>query len=695
MEAHSPLTAVYLIINNSCRLIYSERLLDFAKVVTLNKPIRHILDKEVNMRRSLSSQPVDRLPLKKLIQGMLAVSLSTIGCAQAYAAQDTIYNSVTFFGDSLTDGGYFSPITQGNLGLSESGQFTTNPDNTWATSFAEQLGTTSVANKFGSAPTGNNYAIGGARAGVDVENNSFGLSIPVASVNNQVKGYLDTNKVDPNGLYVVWAGANDLLAAASQIDPVAAQNTIVSAIGSQIDTVKALKDKGANYILMPNIPDIGLTPSYIPNVDPETDADAFAEALKTQSLATATANLFNQSMYNNATATGANIIPLDTFSFLQQVSKNPAAYGFTNVTAPACNTSSSLLCGTGNLATPDANQSYFFADGIHPSGRAHQLIADYASAVVTAPSQIGVLPHIATTSGLATNERLQSHINQIQSSEHKLARNVWATGEFDNQDIAGFSDDGNRRVLLGVDFAHPNSINAVTGLYGNITKKELENSGISTGLSDIAIDEVGFGVYHSNILDKLGGVQINGAVGFGNMDVDITRVVTLGGNRQDFKSNADGKRYYANLQAGYLMQLNGIGITPYIGATASRVIIDGLKEQEISGIAMQFDEQKYNTTYGKFGVKGTHNIAQNLNLFGDIHYQKQLSDNRKSASARLNTIADISFDTPMVQTDDDNVAMTLGLSKNFGQLNTSVGVTHSQGDDDKNTGLFVGLSGAF
>ena len=675
--------------------MHSERLLDFMKVVTLDKPICHISDKEVNMHRYLISQPMSSLPLKKLMQCMLAVTVSTIGCVHAYAAQDNTYNSVTFFGDSLTDGGYFSPITQGSLGLNQSGQFTTNPDNTWTTSFAEQLGTTSVANKFGGAQTGNNYAIGGARAGVDVENTSFGLNIPVASVSNQVNGYLDNNKVDPNGLYVVWAGANDLLAAASQTDPALAQNTIVSAIGSQVATVNSLKDKGANYILMPNIPDIGLTPSYIPNVDPEVDADAFAKALKAQGLATATANLYNQTMYNNAKATGANIIPLDTFSLLQQVSKNPAAYGFTNVTSPACNSSSSLLCGTGNLVTPDANNNYFFADGIHPTGRAHQLIADYAYAVVTAPSQIGVLPHIATTAGLAVNERLQTHINDIQSHQQKPDRTLWALGEVDNQDIAGFTDDGNTQVLLGVDFAHPNSPHAVTGLYGNITKKEFEDSGISTGLSDIALDEVGFGVYHSNTLDKFGGVEINGAVGFGNLDVDVTRAVNLGGNRQEFKSNADGKRYYANLQAGYPMQVSGIGVTPYIGATASRVKIDGLREQEMSGIAMQFDDQKYNTTYGKLGVKANHNIAQNLNLFGDIHYQKQLSDNRKAASARLNTIPNISFDTPMVQTDDDNIAMTLGLSKNFGQLNTRVGVTHSQGDDDKNTSLFVGLSGAF
>ncbi|MEK6219750.1 autotransporter domain-containing protein [Psychrobacter cryohalolentis] len=628
------------------------------------------------MPRNTSHAIANPTTLKTLTKSILAISLSMAGLAHA-----ELYSSVTFFGDSLTDGGYFSPITQGKLGIKESGQFTTNPDNVWATSFAEQLGTTAVPIVYLGNQAGNNYAIGGARAGKDIVNTDFGVNVPVASVNTQVNGYLANKKVDPNGMYVVWGGANDLLAAAA--NPANAINTISSAAGSQVAAIKALKDNGANYILVPNIPDIGLTPT------------AIAAGAGFQSSGTMLANLYNQTMYSGAVATGANIIPLDTFSLLQQVAANPKAYGFTNITEAACKTESSITCGINDLKTPSANESYFFADGIHPSGRAHQMIADYANAVVTAPSLIGVLPHIATTAGLATSERLQSHINQIQSSEQKPARKLWATGEFENQDIAGFEGDSNTQVLLGVDFAHPNSAHAVTGLYGNITQKDFENSGVRTGLSNIDLEEVGFGVYHSNTLDKLGGVQINGAVGFGDLDVDVTRAVTLGGNKQEFNSNADGKRYYANLQAGYPMQLSSLAITPYIGATASRVRLDALKEQEMSGIAMQFDEQKYTTTYGKLGVKANHNLADSLNVFGDVHYQKQLSDNREAASARLNTIANISFDTPMVQTDDDNFGMTLGVSKSFGQLNANAGVTHSQGDDDKSTSWFVGLSSTY
>lgn len=656
------------------------------------------------MPRNISRYKISHTTLKTFTKSMLAISLSIAGITHANA-----YNSVTFFGDSLTDGGYFSPITQDIYGLAESGQFTTNPDNTWATSFAKQLGTTAVANTFGSPQNGNNYAIGGARAGdntvqVFPTSSTSAITVDVASTNSQVNSYLANNIVNSNGLYVVWAGANDLLAAADPTNN--AQATILGAVASQTKTINALKDKGAKYILVPNIPDIGLTPRIIAAqaaadaavkkaIEDGESSDVIAnipnQTIQAQS--TGATSLYNQFMLSGVAGTGANIIPLDMFSLTQEIIASPAQYGFTNVTDEACgDNNSSLTCGPDTLVEANANETYFFADGIHPTGATHQLIADYANAVVTAPSLIGVLPHIATTTGLATNERLQSHVNQIQSSEQKPARTLWAVGEVANQEIAGFDGDNNTQVLLGVDFAHPNSANAVTGLYGNITQKDFENSDVGTGLSDIDLGEIGFGVYHSN---KFGGLQINGAAGFGNMDVDVTRAVTLGSNQQQFKSNADGKRFYANLQAGYPMQVSNIAVTPYIGATASRVKIDGLKEKEMSGIAMQFDEQKYSTTYGKLGLKANHSLMENLNLFGDIHYQKQLSDNREAVTARLNTLPNISFETPMVETDDDNVAMTLGLSRSFGLLNANAGVTHSQGNDDDSTSLFVGLNGAF
>ncbi|MGM9451636.1 hypothetical protein RRF55_29235, partial [Klebsiella sp. K47] len=58
---------------------------------------------------------------------------------------------------------------------------------------------------------------------------------------------------------------------------------------------------------------------------------------------------------------------MDTFHILQEIVANPGQYGFVNVTSPACTTASSLTCNPTSYVTPDAANSYVFADGVHPT----------------------------------------------------------------------------------------------------------------------------------------------------------------------------------------------------------------------------------------------------------------------------------------------------------------------------------------
>ena len=608
--------------------------------------------------------------IKTLSKAILAITLSTMGIAHAGD-----YSSVTFFGDSLTDGGYFKPV----LDKEESGQFTTNPDNTWATPFAEQLGLEAVANTVGGKNSGNNYAIGGARSGVDINRNG----IPVASARSQVDRYLSNNKVDSNGLYSVWIGANDLLAV---VEDLPKKDTIISeAVQDHVQTINKLHQNGANYILVPNIPDVGLTPFL---AGAGESLQAFGTGMSAQ---------YNDALYEGVKSTGANVIPLDTFSLLQKVAKNPLAYGFNNMTEKACGDVSSLECGRDNLAKPDANNSYFFADSIHPTGRAHRMIADYANAVVTAPTQVSVLPHIATQSGLATNERLQTHINQRQNQNHKtqsMSPEGWVSANINSLDVAGFESSGNAQLLMGLDFTHSSLPNAMTGVYANLSQSELDSS-IRSGLDKVDFDELGLGVYHSH---NLGKVQLNGALGYSTIDMEVNRKVSLDNYTENYKSDIDGSRYYASLQAGYPIALNGMtqfantSITPYLGATANRVKLDAIKEGTSDDpIAMQFDKQKYNTIYGTLGIKASSQLSNTLNVFGDVHYQKQLDDNHKEVTARVNTLSDMSFTAPRASLDDDSFGASLGLSRQFKSFFGSAGVSYASGDEDDLTSVFIEL----
>ena len=621
--------------------------------------------------------------LKTLSKAILAITLSSIGVSHA-----SDYSSVTFFGDSLTDGGYFKKATEA-LGHPQSGQYTTNPDNTWATPFAESLGLNSVQNTYDEATgqqttTGNNYAIGGARSGIDLQHDKYedttGKPLPVYSTRSQVDRYLADKNIDSKGLYTVWTGANDLFAVVKDVPN--ASNIISAAVSDEVATVKKLHDNGANYIVVPNIPDVGLTPNFV-----GTPLATFGTGLVSQ---------YNEALYSGVKNTGANVIPLDTFSLLQTVAQDPARYGFSNLNERACGSVSSLECGRDDIEK-GAENSYFFADGVHPTGRAHRMIADYANAVVTTPGQVSVLPHIATQSGLATNERLQTHINQRQNQNHTLqsiSPEGWVSANINSLDVAGFESSGNAQLLLGLDFAHNNLPNAMTGVYANLGQSELDSSK-RTGLDKVDFDELGLGLYHSH---NLGKVQLNGALGYSTIDMEINRKVSLDNYTRHYKSDVDGSRYYASLQAGYPMQMGNMAqftnttITPYLGATANRVKLDAIKEGAADDpIAMQFDEQKYNTVYGTLGVKANSRLSNNLNVFGDVHYQKQLDDNHKEVTARVNTLSDMSFTAPKASLDDDSFGASLGLSRQFKSFLGSAGVSYASGDDDDITSVFIEL----
>jgi len=114
------------------------------------------------------------------------------------------FSDFVSFGDSLSDAGSFKPFTPPGTGL-----YTTNPGPMWTQFLAARYGLTSSPANQG----GNDYAEGGARValnpGVPA---SFALTANATPVLTQIARHLATGPADPNALYSVWAGGNDLSA---------------------------------------------------------------------------------------------------------------------------------------------------------------------------------------------------------------------------------------------------------------------------------------------------------------------------------------------------------------------------------------------------------------------------------------------------------------------------------------------------
>jgi len=150
-------------------------------------------------------------------------------------------------------------------------------------------------------------------------------------------------------------------------------------------------------VLVPTIPDLGRTPQFL------------AGGAATSAAGTALAISYNTALFDGLAASGLRVIPLDTFTLIDEITSDPATYGFSNATGTACGAVSSLTCSPLDYVTPTAADDYIFADGVHPSTAAHEVLAQYALSVLEGPRQVSVLTHSASVAGYSRAERVALH----------------------------------------------------------------------------------------------------------------------------------------------------------------------------------------------------------------------------------------------------------------------------------------------
>jgi phospholipase/lecithinase/hemolysin len=205
------------------------------------------------------------------------------------------------------------------------------------------------------------YAVAGANTGDSNSGSDLGGLLKLPGMKQEVDNYLsDSNgKADPNALYFLWGGANDYLSGDSPTG--AAQN-----IGGY---VSELAGAGAKHILVPNLPDLSLTPF---GQDHAMDAHAYTTAFNSA--------LAAQLGIADSQFPGTDIFRFDSFSFVNGVVQNGAKYGFTDVQDPCL----TLLIPCGN------QDQQLFWDTFHPTTRADGIIASAFAMAVPEPEMISM-----------------------------------------------------------------------------------------------------------------------------------------------------------------------------------------------------------------------------------------------------------------------------------------------------------------
>jgi len=273
-----------------------------------------------------------------------AVAVVLFGFSLVSHAAPTSFDAIYIFGDSYCDVGNIFIATKGAEPAAPyyMGRFSNGP--IWLDHLAGTYGLTLKPYLGG----GTDYAFGGAMVLAAVPEGAF--SIP--SVPEQVELYLSLHngKADPNALYVVEGGGNDILDATGG-SPETLGNEIAFGLASSIEL---LERAGARNILTSNLLDVGQLPA--------------AKAEGISSFATAASLATNKSLnlllLLESFSPQTRIYRIDAYALFQSVLTDPAHYGFNNVTDPCLTT---MPC-----SNPYVN---FFWDQEHPTIFGHSFFA--------------------------------------------------------------------------------------------------------------------------------------------------------------------------------------------------------------------------------------------------------------------------------------------------------------------------------
>lgn len=280
--------------------------------------------------------------------------------APALAETDHGFSRLFIFGDSLSDPGNrfaitgetahppFDPIPDAAYGVG--GHHFSN-GRTWVEVLAQKMNLTEWAKPANRDPAFGNYAYGGARA------RPFAPTAP--SFGDQVAQWMGNGHCTPgtpqaDALFVVQFGGNDLrdLLGSDPQDPATAL-IIPSALEAIAVNIGILKYCGAQHFLIATVPDLGATPLVPPPFKP---------------LVSGAAAQFN--LFLELTLAGhhgdINRGTVDLFEFVNTVQ------GFAHVDTPC------LTFEVTDGAFCQDRDDYLFWDAIHPTKKAHAILAEVA-----------------------------------------------------------------------------------------------------------------------------------------------------------------------------------------------------------------------------------------------------------------------------------------------------------------------------
>ena len=603
---------------------------------------------------------------KRILPSVLA---SLFLGAAATGAQAQQFSQVVVFGDSLSDAGYFRPFL-GTLGLPASlvstlGRFTTNPGPVWSELVTQHYGLVPNPSNAG----GSIYAQGGARVAVDSASTPPGSA--QRPVSTQITEYLAArnNTADPRALFTVWAGANDFLQnftllQAGTITPAQLQTNVLGAVTAEIGQVGRLYQAGARNVML------------FLNYDPAATPQFAAADAVTRGSATQLAVGANTTALTTLAGAGLRPVVVDIFSLMNELKANPSAYGFSNSTGIACGpfppittSGNAQFCYSGNLVAANADKTYIFADGIHPTTATHAIFAQFAEALIDGPYAYSLLAETP----------LSTRNGQIRSLNEGIAQGDRA--DVGNYTVFAAGDRGDFDVDSATAFAGVKSTNtsATVGVTTRVSEEVTLGAafGMSKNGASFGGNSGGF-----RTLERIGslfasykwqGLYATAVGSIGNINFsNISRNIALGSLTRTASATTSGSNMSAALTAGWDFRIGRFTIGPTVGVTNQNVTVNNFDESNAASANLHIADQSRKSQVWSGGLRASCDIGS------WTPWLRVTADKERTDSVRLVTATPLtlnatgnSYDIQAYAPDTNFVTTSVGIR---GTIAQTVGV---------------------
>lgn len=552
----------------------------------------------------------------------------------SYWGLATAQPGAVFFGDSLSDAGYYAPVLPPGTG-----RFTTNPGPVWSEWMASRYGWDATPSNRG----GNNFAAGGARVtglpGIP-PSPPTDMAPPLRA---QIDSYLlrSGGRASANAPHFIWSGANDIFfAAGAGLPPLQTQAYVQQTAGEAVAEIGRLAQAGATQLVVINLPDIGATPFGT------AQGPAGAAGL------TSLSSTYNTTLFRGLSGAGVNVLALDSFALLSEVQADPVRFGFVNASLPACGATPSLLCTSADLLAPGADQDFVFADGVHPSSGAHRLIADYIDGMLRAPTLISQLAEMPLR-------------NQVGLSRELWRSGAWSLDTLAPGDAAGWVRAGGGSTKVnGID-ASPTDFSA--GVEYRLDENRLAGAALSFSsskpdwgsaghyrLRDYAISVYG--------VQRAGALSISGLASFARLDFDTRRRQALGTTVREMRGSTDGGRLSLGARVDYAFEAGALRHGPVASLLYQRINVSDFDERANDGSnssSLAYRMQKRRSTLATVGWQASYDAGR-WQPYGEFSLNRELQSSGSPIRV-MTSASDALYTAPNVRAERSFASVALGV----------------------------------